>query len=246
MKAKAFVALLAATVGIWSVAYRVQKAKTPGAAWQGMEHDARQLAAGAAEGVRAVGEPIEEWAFGSGQSARKHAEKPAQSWAQWLTKSWPGVLKAAAPPAPTTIARYEKMLCDLANRERAARKLPLLKISPGLSAMARAHSREMAQKGFFAHESPTRGLRTPADRYRARFKRAPRLVAENIYKLEGPDFYTLKPDDFRRAHKGWMDSPGHRANILRTSPAGGPTHMGVGIIVRNGSFWATQNFARPQ
>jgi hypothetical protein len=64
-------------------------------------------------------------------------------------------------------------------------------------------------------------------------------------KVEGSALYKLKPGDFRGAHTGWMNSPGHRANILRTSPAGGPTQIGVGIVVRGGSFWATQNFARP-
>lgn len=143
------------------------------------------------------------------------------------------------------IARYEKQLCDLANRERKQRGLPVLQISPVLAEVARAHSREMAAKNYFAHESPTRGRRSPQDRYRLRVKKTPRLIAENIYKLEGSGAYRLKAGDFRNAHTGWMNSPHHRENILRTSPAGGPTQIGVGIVVRGGSFWATQNFARP-
>ena len=137
------------------------------------------------------------------------------------------------------------MLCDLANRERKAKGLKPLKISPALADVARAHSKEMAEKAYFDHESPDPKSRTVMNRYQLKFEDTPRLVAENIYKLEGPSFYKLSEKDFRRAHSGWMKSPGHRANILRDSPAGGPTEIGVGIVVRNGSFWATQNFARP-
>jgi uncharacterized protein YkwD len=54
----------------------------------------------------------------------------------------------------------------------------------------------------------------------------------------------LTERDFRRAHEGWMKSPGHRANILRTEPLS-PAYIGVGIVVKDGSFWATQNFATP-
>ena len=137
-------------------------------------------------------------------------------------------------------------MCDRANRERAKRGLPPLKILPSLAQVARDHSREMADKNYFSHTSPTPRLKTPLLRFQARFKKPPRLIAENIYKFESSGFYRLKPSDFARAHTGWMNSPGHRANILRTSPGGGPTHIGVGIVVRDGSFWATQNFARLQ
>ena len=165
-----------------------------------------------------------------------------------VIEEWPGtsaVKKSAKVTSGAQLSQYEILLCNLANRERKERGLKPLKISPALADVARAHSTEMAQKSYFAHESPDPKRRTVMDRYHLKFKDTPRLVAENIYKLEGPSFYKLSEKDFRRAHSGWMKSPGHRANILRDSPAGGPTEIGVGIVVRNGSFWATQNFARP-
>jgi uncharacterized protein YkwD len=143
------------------------------------------------------------------------------------------------------ITRYEKMLCDLANEEREKQGLPRLEIDAGLAEVARGHSREMMEKGYFAHESPTEKWRTPMDRYVDEYGQSPHLVAENIYMFQRtPSTYTLQESDFRRAHTGWMNSPGHRANILRASPMGGPTHIGVGIVVRKGGFWATQMFAR--
>ena len=83
------------------------------------------------------------------------------------------------------------------------------------------------------------------DRYVSSYKRQPRLIAENIFKLQGPPSYRLTEADFRQAHEGWMNSPHHRDNILRKAPAGGPTQIGVGIVVKGGSYWATQLFARP-
>ena len=165
-----------------------------------------------------------------------------------VAQKWPGrapVKTRAKITAGAQLSQYETLLCDMANHERRKRGLKPLKISPALADVARAHALEMAQKAYFAHESPDPKLRTVIERYKLKFKVTPRLVAENIYKLEGPSFYKLSAQDFRRAHAGWMKSPGHRANILRDSPAGGPTEIGVGIVVRNGSFWATQNFARP-
>lgn len=151
----------------------------------------------------------------------------------------------ATPTPQNALSKYEKLLCDLANEERRKRGLPLMKISPELSTMARAHSREMQQKNYFAHESPTPSRRTIVDRYKLQFGRSPRLVAENIYMLKTSGPYELTERDFRRAHEGWMNSPGHRANILRNSPIS-PAEIGVGIHIHNNSFWATQNFATHQ
>jgi uncharacterized protein YkwD len=150
----------------------------------------------------------------------------------------------APEPTGQQLSKYEKMLCDMANQERHKRGLPLMKIAPALAEVARGHSREMMQKGYFSHTSPTASRKSIGDRYELKYKRTPRLVAENIYMLQGPPFYTLTERDFRRAHEGWMKSPGHRANILRTEPLS-PQYIGVGIVVKDGKFWATQNFATP-
>ena len=158
-----------------------------------------------------------------------------------------GEARPTATPASkpqNALSKYETLLCDLANEERRKRGLPLMKISPQLAEMARAHSREMQQKNFFAHESPTPSRRAVMDRYKLQFGRSPRLVAENIYMLKTSGPYQLTERDFRRAHEGWMKSPGHRANILRSSPVS-PAEIGVGIFIKDNSFWATQNFATP-
>lgn len=151
---------------------------------------------------------------------------------------------APAPPSTPQLSRMEKILCDMANAERRKRGLPLMQIVPALAEVARGHSREMMHKGYFAHESPVAARRTAQDRYALKFAQRPMLIAENIFMLQGPRNFRLMEAHFRKAHEGWMKSPGHRANILRTQPAS-PTQIGVGIAVKGGSFWATQNFARP-
>lgn len=179
------------------------------------------------------------------QSLGKTVARQLESRRVVLQEGLETALPASTPSAPQ-LSKYEKMLCDMANAERRKRDMPILQIDAALADVARGHSREMAQKKYFAHESPTAARRTTMDRYQLKFKRSPRLVAENIYMLRGPKFYALSERDFRRAHEGWMKSPGHRANILRTASASGPSRIGVGIVVQNGAFWATQNFARPQ
>ena len=233
MKAKMGVAVLMVGVVAWSVVHQGQEPRAAGSAWRDVEKGTHVFASWAQENLGPASHEVSRLARGLGQTAGEQA------------RELPAFFAPAAPASSAQIARYEKQLCDLANRERKQRGLPALQISPVLAEVARAHSREMAAKGFFAHESPTRGRVSPQDRYKLRVKKTPRLIAENIYKLEGSGLYRLKPQDFRQAHTGWMNSPGHRANILRNSPAGGPTQIGVGIVIRNGSFWATQNFARP-
>ena len=238
MKARIGVAGVMFGVLAWSMANQGRVSSLTGDSRRDVERNTRSVGALASwsEGAMdmdGAGHQVSVLARGLGQSTGEQAS------------GIPAFFAPSASISPAQIARYEKQLCDLANRERKQRGLPVLQISPVLAEVARAHSREMAAKNYFAHESPTKGRTSPQDRYRGRVKKTPRLIAENIYKLEGSGAYRLKAGDFRNAHTGWMNSPGHRANILRRSPAGGPTQIGVGIVVRGGSFWATQNFARP-
>lgn len=147
-------------------------------------------------------------------------------------------------PKPQQLSRWEKMLCDMANAERKKRGLPTMKTDAKLAVVARTHSGEMMKKKYFSHTSPTAGRRTVLDRYRKTVPATPRFVAKNLYVLKTSGAYRLSDADIRRAHEGWMKSPGHRTNILRTKPLN-PQQIGVGIVVKGGSFWATQNFATP-
>ena len=101
-----------------------------------------------------------------------------------------------------------------------------------LAAVALAHSEDMVAHGFVGHVSPTTG--TAEDRVRRAHLRYP-LFGENIARGVSPE----------GAHKGLMDSPGHRANMLNPQY----THVGIGTVVessdpKNPAFTLTMEFAR--
>ena len=120
----------------------------------------------------------------------------------------------------------EAEMLDLVNRERAAEGLDPLVADPELAVVARAHSADMFARGYFSHYTPEQA--SPFDRMRAADVRF-RTAGENL---------ALAPT-LQIAHRGLMNSPGHRANILR--PEFG--RLGIGIL--DGGRYGlmiTQNF----
>ena len=107
----------------------------------------------------------------------------------------------------------EKQMLDLVNRERAANGLRPLAPDPELTEVARRHSADMFARGYFAHDTPE-GL-TPFDR----------MHQANVQFLTAGENLALAPT-LSVAHTGLMNSPGHRANILR--PQFG--RLGIGIM----------------
>ncbi len=107
----------------------------------------------------------------------------------------------------------EQRMLDLVNQERAKQNLKPLQFDNELRDVARAHSMEMFQQGYFAHNSPITG--TPFDRMR---RAGIRFVVAGENLAYAPNVQI--------AHEGLMNSPGHRANILR--PEFGK--LGIGVI----------------
>jgi len=107
----------------------------------------------------------------------------------------------------------EEKMIDMVNEERQKQGLKILKPDPELTAVARAHSKDMFVKGYFSHY--TLEGKDPFDRMRAAGIKF--LVAgENLALAQ-----TLSI-----AHEGLMNSPGHRENILRP----GFGRIGIGIF----------------
>lgn len=105
------------------------------------------------------------------------------------------------------------------NRERLLLGLPPLLMDEKLSDAAKGHSADMAGLGFFAHESPVPGKKTPWDRARkAGFEG--RGSGENIY---------MGSPAAQAAYDAWFASDGHRF-IMHAS---GPNTLGVGISGRH-------------
>lgn len=139
---------------------------------------------------------------------------------------------AAARRSGITMSREELRFVELVNEERAGQGLNKLTIDPMLVKVARAHSKEMAEKRYFSHTSPTPGLTSPLDRYLAM---APRpswaLIGENLF------YCSIVSVDI--GHKALMDSEGHRANILEARYE----TIGIGEYrASNGYYYVTQMF----
>lgn len=117
------------------------------------------------------------------------------------------------------------------NAERARHRLGLLTLDPQLARAAQQHSDDMVRRAFFAHENPDGAQvwdRAVAAGY------GYRKVAENI---------AAGQRSAEEVVRGWMESPGHRANILD----GELTQIGVGHALGGsyGVYW-TQVFGTPR
>jgi uncharacterized protein YkwD len=118
-------------------------------------------------------------------------------------------------------------MLELLNQERVRAGLQPLVRDPTIDAVARAHSVDMLQRGYFAHETPDG--RTPFDRMRA----------GNVQFSAAGENLALAPT-VALAHQGLMDSPGHRANILH--PAFRRVGIGAARADGRGRMF-TQDFA---
>lgn len=105
-------------------------------------------------------------------------------------------------PLKSDIKSVERQVIDLTNQERAKNGLPALKANWQLSRVARYKSRDMANNNYFSHQSPTYG--SPFDMMRD-FNVSYRRAAENIAAGQRTPAEVVD---------GWMNSPGHRKNIL--------------------------------
>lgn len=111
----------------------------------------------------------------------------------------------------------ERALLEHTNAERSIHGLPALLPDEALARAARQHAREMAELGYMAHESPRAETRTVSQRLN-QAGAVVQGVGENLALLSGV------PDVAAAAVSGWMDSPGHRRNLL-----GDFTHAGFGV-----------------
>ena len=137
--------------------------------------------------------------------------------------------KPADKPAEETksLSEFEQRVVDLTNAERAKQGLPALKVDTELSKVARIKSEDMQKNNYFDHNSPTYG--SPFDMMK-KFGISYTSAGENIAQGQ------RTPEEVVQA---WMNSAGHRANILNSSY----THIGVGYV-ENGNYWTQQFIAK--
>ena len=133
-------------------------------------------------------------------------------------------------PVHDDLAELEERIIVAVNEVRREHGLrPLATLAP-LGDVARAHSRDMAEQGYFQHASPDG--RRAEHRVRDRGIRYVQL-GENIQKNRGYE------DPVARALQSWLDSPSHRETILTA----GFRETGVGVAAADdGTLYFTQLF----
>lgn len=132
--------------------------------------------------------------------------------------------KVGDPPQAQALSAYELEVVRLINEIRTQYGLGQLTVNTELSRVARIKSQDMHDKGYFSHTSPTYG--SPFDMMK-QFGIRYRTAGENIamgYRTP------------QSVVNGWMNSPGHRANILNSSFK----EIGMGYV-ESGNYW-TQMF----
>ncbi|GGU97744.1 hypothetical protein GCM10010182_12590 [Actinomadura cremea] len=129
--------------------------------------------------------------------------------------------KQQAPAGGTAASR----VVALVNGERAKQGCGPVRSNAALARAAQGHSADMAARGYFDHTSPDG--KSPGDRITAAGYRWS-AYGENIAKGQsGPE----------SVMSSWMNSPGHRANILNCTF----DEIGVGVVTSGGPYW-TQAF----
>ncbi len=138
---------------------------------------------------------------------------------------------------PVTLDLPEKQMLDLHNQKRASQGLSRLCVHPALQKAAEAHSQEMIDKDYFSHNSYN------GQSFSARIKSFGynyRTVGENIAWGTGS---RGTPDSIFNA---WMNSSGHRANILNANFK----EVGIGAVTgtyksySNATMWTADLGAR--
>ena len=128
------------------------------------------------------------------------------------------------PTTSSSVTSFEQEVIRLVNEIRTENGLRPLTYDWELSRVARYKSQDMKDNKYFSHTSPVYG--SPFQMMKS-FGISYRSAGENIAKGYATPEAVVE---------GWMNSPGHRANILNSSF----THIGVGYVAE-GRYW-TQMF----
>jgi len=134
----------------------------------------------------------------------------------------------------------------LINLEREKHGLKILGYDEELASVAKSHSIDMANDEYFSHETPE-GL-NPTDRaskvdYVCRYQIGNLIysgIGENLHMVQGStvSFLSTPSSIAELAVSGWMDSPGHKKNILTSNFS----NEGIGVLISTFSIHVTQNF----
>jgi len=144
----------------------------------------------------------------------------------------------APTPAPVvSVSALEQLVFDGMNAERVKNGLAPLGADTKLASIARAHSVDMLTKNYFSHTNQngcSTSCRLDAGGY------AWKSYGENIHWMSGYNY--VLAETAKKIVSDWMNSPGHRANILGTQF----TKVGVGISAQGDKYYTTADYSTPR
>lgn len=170
-----------------------------------------------------------------GRPVAPEAVRPA------ATRAAPSQVGIVHPRAPRGLLRIEParlggaVLAE-ANGARRRAGARALSTDPALARAARRYARELAERREIEHVSRTPGRRTFRDRIDAAGARA-RVAGENLARLTAYPEYLPE-----RVVRAWLQSPGHRSNLLDPIFA----RTGIGVWLGSDDVWyIVQLYATP-
>ena len=127
-----------------------------------------------------------------------------------------------------SVTAQEQKMVNLLNQDRARNGLSALPLDSELSAIARAKSCEMMEKGYFDHESPTWG-------------RAPSMLTAFGYAYNGVGENIAHHATVEKAEAAFLSSSPHRINMMGSQWK----KVGIGVCTdQNGYVYVTELFVR--
>lgn len=183
------------------------------------KYNAQPQKAEAVAPAKKEAQPKAEAAPAAEAKPKEEAAQPAQQ-----AEAKPAESKDSKAEAKN-VSEFEQQVVTLVNEERAKEGLKPLELDTELSDVAREKSKDMMDKGYFDHTSPTYG--SPFDMMK-QFGIEYSSAGENIAKGQ------KTPEEVM---EGWMNSDGHRKNIMNPDF----THIGVGFVEGDSTYW-TQMF----
>jgi len=166
-----------------------------------------------------------------------------------------GQLQSEQPKPAISVSDLEKRIHAMINRERSAHGLPPLAWDKALSRIARGHSKDMAGRGYFSHDSPegqdflfryrdqgyTCALRMGNTIHTGAENIALNSLYRSITTINGVAYHDWNTTEqiALTTVQGWMNSPGHRKNILTPYWR----NQGIGVFLSpDDKIFITQNF----
>ncbi|GKX67136.1 CAP domain-containing protein [Inconstantimicrobium mannanitabidum] len=148
------------------------------------------------------------------------------------TATKPSTTTQSTASSDKFIAEIEQLIFNKVNQERAKAGVPQLSYNSTMEHYARIKSQDMGDRGYFDHKNPEGKLmadimKADGVNYMA--------WGENIAYIGGVTGNSTLADNFMT---NWMNSPGHRANILSTNFSS----IGIGVYKIGDTYYATQEF----